>query len=151
MSATMASSLTATASPLESRNVRDNTLIVYVTDNGWINRTAKATFDIGDDAALSNFRCELRKIDRFELRNEYNQRRRNGDTYGYGWVLTTRSWANGRTLTHQGSNTLNSSVAWVAPERDFVVLALTNAGGGNAFGELDQLIGRLLAYYEGGS
>ena len=75
----------------------------------------------------------------------------NGDTYGYGWVLTTRSWANGRTLTHQGSNTLNSSVAWVAPERDFAVLALTNAGGGNAFGELDQLIGRLLAYYEDGS
>ncbi|MEM7414611.1 MAG: serine hydrolase [Gemmatimonadota bacterium] len=75
----------------------------------------------------------------------------NGESYGYGWIVTSRSWANGRTLTHQGSNTLNSSVAWVAPERDFAVIAVTNAGGGDAFGVLDQLVGRLLTYYEDGS
>lgn len=74
-----------------------------------------------------------------------------GDSYGYGWILTSRSWAGGRTMTHSGSNTINSSVAWVAPERDFAILVLTNAGGGNAFGALDQLIGPLLSYYEDGS
>lgn len=75
----------------------------------------------------------------------------NGNSYGYGWIVTSRSWANGRTLTHQGSNTLNSSVAWVAPERDFAILAVTNAGGGGAFAGLDELVLRLLAYYEDGS
>jgi arylsulfatase A-like enzyme len=29
---------------LEERNLRDNTLIVYVTDNGWINRTDKSAY-----------------------------------------------------------------------------------------------------------
>lgn len=74
-----------------------------------------------------------------------------GTEYGYGWLVLSRPWANGRTLTHSGSNTLNSSVVWVAPERDFAVLALTNAGGGTAFGTLDQLILGLLDYYEDGS
>ncbi len=74
-----------------------------------------------------------------------------GNSYGYGWRVTSRPWANGRVWTHQGSNTNNSSVAWVAPDRDFALLALTNAGGGAAFAGLDQLVLRLLEYYEDGS
>ena len=37
------------------------------------------------------------------------------DTYGLGWIITNRPWANGRTLTHNGTNTANYSVTWMAP------------------------------------
>lgn len=48
-------------------------------DDGWINKTSKATYDtavsVGDDATLANFRCELRRIDKFTLENELGQQR----------------------------------------------------------------------------
>lgn len=74
-----------------------------------------------------------------------------GGDYGYGWIVTSRTWANGRVVTHVGSNTINTSVVWVAPERDFAVLALSNAAGGEVLTALDTLVLRLLAYYEDGS
>lgn len=50
-----------------------------VDQDGWINRTAKLTFDDAtqnmDAAMRSNFRCERREIDRVRLVNEYGQRR----------------------------------------------------------------------------
>ncbi len=60
-------------------------LLCDVDRDGWINRTAKATFDTAsdlgegaltrDEATLANFRCELREVDRFVLKNEWGQRR----------------------------------------------------------------------------
>lgn len=48
-------------------------------DDGWINRTAKSVFDDAtanaDAAALANFRCQRRIVDRVRLINEYGQRR----------------------------------------------------------------------------
>lgn len=47
--------------------------------DGWINSTAfdtyKNAFTNGDQAILSNFRCDLRQVDRFTLINEWGQRR----------------------------------------------------------------------------
>jgi len=74
-----------------------------------------------------------------------------GDRYGYGWLVTTRDWAGGRTLTHDGSNTLDHSVAWVSPARDVAFLAVTNAAdldGGRTARALDDLVGRLLEWFE---
>ncbi len=44
--------------------------------DGWINRTAFETYSISEPTTLANFRCEVRQIDRFILRNEYGQERR---------------------------------------------------------------------------
>ena len=52
-----------------------------------------------------------------------------GGGYAFGWGVTSRSFGGGTVLQHSGSNTMNSSVVWVAPLRDFAVLAVTNQGG----------------------
>ncbi|GIW98981.1 MAG: serine hydrolase [Pirellulaceae bacterium] len=49
----------------------------------------------------------------------------NGE-YGGGWGITERSWGGGKVLTHSGSNTTWYCVAWVAPQKKFVVLVATN-------------------------
>lgn len=73
------------------------------------------------------------------------------DSYGQGWVITSRSWANGRTLTHSGSNTGNHSVTWMAPLRGFAVVGVTNSYDGTASDlsgrALDALAARLISFY----
>ncbi|MFM9994315.1 MAG: serine hydrolase domain-containing protein [Phycisphaerales bacterium] len=56
--------------------------------------------------------------------------------YAFGWSVGTRGWAKGdapgdtgRTLSHNGTNTLWYAVTWLAPERGFAVLVATNQGG----------------------
>ena len=44
----------------------------------------------------------------------------------YGWLETTRPWINGLVLTHSGSNVQWYSVLWMAPNREFAVVALCN-------------------------
>jgi CubicO group peptidase (beta-lactamase class C family) len=51
--------------------------------------------------------------------------------YAMGWMVADRPWG-GRVLTHAGSNTLWYAVVWIAPEKDFAVLAATNQGGDSA-------------------
>lgn len=50
----------------------------------------------------------------------------NNANYAYGWNETTRPWANGLALTHAGSNVQWYSVIWMAPNREFAVVALSN-------------------------
>ncbi len=52
-----------------------------------------------------------------------------GQDYGFGWIVTTRPWAKGRTLMHNGTNTRNFAVMWLAPEIEFAVVVACNAGG----------------------
>ncbi len=66
-----------------------------------------------------------------------------GNSYAYGWRNLERSWG-GRVLTHGGSNTMNRSVAWLAPEKGFAMLACTNQGGGDCRKALDEAVGMLL-------
>lgn len=59
------------------------------------------------------------------------------DGYAAGWRVTSRPWArqspidgsSPRVLTHAGSNTMWFCVVWIAPDRDFAILAATNQGG----------------------
>ncbi|MFD0892513.1 beta-lactamase family protein [Luteolibacter ambystomatis] len=53
-----------------------------------------------------------------------------GDDYACGWVTTKRDWAGGATLTHNGSNTMFFAVMWLAPAKDFAVVAVCNSGDG---------------------
>ena len=76
------------------------------------------------------------------------------DSYGLGWITTTRTWAQGRTVTHDGSNTVNHSVAWLGLGRGLAVIATTNAAdlqGGRTAAALDALVGRMITFYLGGS
>jgi CubicO group peptidase (beta-lactamase class C family) len=76
------------------------------------------------------------------------------DSYAMGWVVTSRTWAEGRTLTHSGSNTGNYSVTWMAPLRGFAVLAVTNCYDGTDTARssraLDAVASRLIAFYNTG-
>lgn len=66
-----------------------------------------------------------------------------GVAYAYGWLALDRKWG-GRVLNHHGSNTMNYSVAWLAPEKDFALLACTNQGGDVCREALDEVVGMLL-------
>lgn len=52
--------------------------------------------------------------------------------YACGWVVLKRGWAGGRVLWHNGSNTMWYIVMWLAPEKNFCVIAATNIAGDNA-------------------
>jgi CubicO group peptidase (beta-lactamase class C family) len=55
-----------------------------------------------------------------------------GDNYACGWVVLERSWADGTVLIHNGSNTMWYVVMWLAPKKNFVVIAATNIAGDEA-------------------
>lgn len=55
-----------------------------------------------------------------------------GQDYGFGWIVTTRPWAKTRALTHNGTNTRNFTVMWLAPETEFAVVVACNLGGNTA-------------------
>jgi CubicO group peptidase (beta-lactamase class C family) len=67
-----------------------------------------------------------------------------GGDYGYGWMATEREWGGGRVLTHNGSNNQNYAVVWMAPKRDFAVLAATNQGGTAAEKACDEAAGAMI-------
>jgi CubicO group peptidase (beta-lactamase class C family) len=52
-----------------------------------------------------------------------------GGPYALGWGVSQRPWAGGVVYLHSGSNTLNYSVVWIAPLKDFAILTVTNQGG----------------------
>jgi CubicO group peptidase (beta-lactamase class C family) len=71
-----------------------------------------------------------------------------GGEYALGWFVTDRKWAGGRVLMHTGSNTMNFAVMWVAPGRDFAVVAATNAPGKDAERGCDDAVAMLIRRWE---
>ena len=69
-----------------------------------------------------------------------------GGSYALGWKTYERSWG-GHVLTHNGTNTMNYAVAWVAPEPNFAVLVATNRGGDRAAKGLDEVCGRIIGRF----
>jgi CubicO group peptidase (beta-lactamase class C family) len=66
-----------------------------------------------------------------------------GSPYAFGWLALERKWG-GHVLSHNGSNTMNHSVAWLAPEKDFAIIACTNSGADKAAQALDDVAGLLI-------
>jgi CubicO group peptidase (beta-lactamase class C family) len=68
--------------------------------------------------------------------------------YAYGWSVANRSWAAGDALNHAGSNLQWYSVIWMAPQRRFGVVAVSNvaAGSGTNPGAVatDQIVARMI-------
>jgi CubicO group peptidase (beta-lactamase class C family) len=71
------------------------------------------------------------------------------DDYALGWKVLKRSWANGRALMHNGSNTMFYVVVWMAPEKNCAVIVASNIGVDAAFGGCDEVAGKLIDQYFG--
>ncbi|MCX6872386.1 MAG: serine hydrolase [Verrucomicrobia bacterium] len=69
------------------------------------------------------------------------------DPYAMGWLRVPRDWAAGDALTHNGSNTMNYAVIWLAPRRDFGLVVVTNEGRSEAAGALDQVAAAMVTKY----
>ena len=54
------------------------------------------------------------------------------ENYACGWVILQRGWAGGTALWHNGSNSMWYIVMWLAPEKNFCVIAATNIAGPDA-------------------
>ncbi|MBX3356307.1 MAG: beta-lactamase family protein [Phycisphaeraceae bacterium] len=63
-----------------------------------------------------------------------------------GWMAAERPWG-GRVLMHAGSNTVWFCVAWLAPERGFALLAVTNQGGSKSAEACDKAVGAALEWH----
>jgi CubicO group peptidase (beta-lactamase class C family) len=55
-----------------------------------------------------------------------------GSEYAGGWIVCERSWADGRALSHSGSNLSWYVTIWLAPARNFATLVATNQGDDHA-------------------
>lgn len=64
-----------------------------------------------------------------------------GQDYAGGWLVTKRTWAGGRALTHSGSNGSWFCTVWIAPDKDFAILIASNAG--SAAKAVDEGVGLL--------
>ncbi len=64
--------------------------------------------------------------------------------YALGWMVTRRPWAGGVALTHTGSNSMWFAVTWLAPGKDFAVMAVTNSGGSSAPAAYDEAVGAMI-------
>jgi CubicO group peptidase (beta-lactamase class C family) len=69
--------------------------------------------------------------------------------YALGWIVLKRSWANGRALMHNGSNTMFYVVVWMAPDKNCAVIVASNIGGDEAFQGCDEAAGKLINQYFG--
>ncbi len=70
-----------------------------------------------------------------------------GGEYAFGWIVTERPWGGGKVLTHSGSNNQNFAVVWIAPLRDFAVVAATNQGGGGADKACDEVAATMIGTF----
>jgi CubicO group peptidase (beta-lactamase class C family) len=71
------------------------------------------------------------------------------DDYALGWRVLKRSWANGRALMHNGSNTMFYVVVWMAPEKNCAVIVASNVGMDEAFAGCDEVAAKMIGQYFG--
>ena len=67
--------------------------------------------------------------------------------YALGWCVLPRRWAAGYALFHTGSNTMYTTVIWIAPERNFAVIVATNIGSTVATRPCNALVDKLIHRY----
>jgi len=73
-----------------------------------------------------------------------------GQAYAMGWGTPDRSWADGRALSHAGSNTMWYCVVWAAPAKGFAVLIATNCGAEPAPKACDEVAGAVIRAWQRG-
>ncbi len=56
----------------------------------------------------------------------------NGQDYALGWMVREGTWTRGKSLWHNGSNTMFYIVVWVVPHENIAVVVAANAANGPA-------------------
>ncbi len=69
-----------------------------------------------------------------------------GGDYAGGWTVVERSWARGKTLSHNGSNTYWYASIWIIPARDLATLVATNQAGSAAEAACEDATRELISY-----
>ncbi len=64
--------------------------------------------------------------------------------YACGWISLERPWAQGPALYHNGSNTMNYCVIWIAPKRQFAAIAVCNLDDESVAKACDAVVGSLI-------
>ncbi len=67
--------------------------------------------------------------------------------YAIGWTVLKRPWANGTALYHNGTNTTNYTVMWLAPDRKFAAVATCNIDSGIGNKACDDAVSFLIERY----
>jgi CubicO group peptidase (beta-lactamase class C family) len=71
--------------------------------------------------------------------------------YALGWFVANRDWAQGLTLSHNGSNTLWYADIWIAPTRNAALMTATNTADcpsqGVGFNACDAAISTMVGIY----
>ena len=65
--------------------------------------------------------------------------------YAGGWNVLQRTWAEGPTQTHSGSNTMWYAVVWVAPKLNRTFMVATNSSDKNSRVICDRMIAELIS------
>ncbi len=70
--------------------------------------------------------------------------------YACGWIATEFAWGGGKVLWHNGSNTMFHALVFIAPERSFAAVVISNSGTAEAeqacHAAVDLLIKRHLSH-----
>jgi CubicO group peptidase (beta-lactamase class C family) len=66
------------------------------------------------------------------------------ENYACGWVVWQRDWAGGPAWWHSGSNTTWYIVMWLAPNKNFAVIAATNIAGDGAKQGCDDAVNTMI-------
>ncbi len=69
-----------------------------------------------------------------------------GGDYAGGWTVALRSWAGGRSLSHNGSNTYWYASIWIIPALDLATLVATNQAGNAAETACEDSTRELISY-----
>ncbi len=67
--------------------------------------------------------------------------------YGVGWIIVQRPWAGGTALSHNGTNTMNYAVMWLAPEKQFAAVAACNIDDGIGAKACDDAVSFLIGKF----
>lgn len=70
-----------------------------------------------------------------------------GQSYALGWQRTERRWAGGMASHHTGSNTQWYTNVWLAPEKDWGAVVVTNVGGERAFALTDAIVAAMIGEF----
>ena len=77
---------------------------------------------------LQAARGESRLLKQESFQKLHARRGNDKDEYALGWIVAERPWANGKVLTHNGSNTHWYAVTWLAPKKNMAFMATSNVG-----------------------
>lgn len=80
----------------------------------------------------------------FSLLHTSRYYEKNSGGYALGWNQVPRPWAGGDALTHNGTNTMNYAVIWLAPQKNFGVAVCCNEGANDVAKATDEVVAAMI-------